>query len=456
MEEAQFDAAWLTERAEYLRGVSEDIRSLKEKKVFNNRNIAVVGAWNNIGEIEKILKSLDLKLMHIADNNPNKQGISRLGIISESVEELNKDLKVIILVINNQFWLEISTQLEHLGYKKNVDYYVIFGGEKFRRLSGNKSYCLIEAKKWEQCKVDMKCAYEHYIEINKKYGGKPIWLMHQPSLGDLYIFAAYLPYFYYKSNIADCDCVLVVTKNSTKKLAEIIGFKNIEIITFDEANKQWLLLMRLMGDELNLYNAVYHGQNNVFQTIVHYSDVSFADSFIHYVFQLEGKINPIYPQFPSRKEYVLNLFKEYGLTPGKTVLLSPYAGHFEACISNEQWEYLVKILVERGYTVCTNCGSKEEKPIKGSKAPFIELQDCVEFVETAGYFIGVRSGFCDLICMANCKKIVLYETAAPAGSIKFFGFESMGIGKNIIEVVNDCIHTDEMMNSILEKLEKWE
>ncbi len=44
---------------------------------------------------------------------------------------------------------------------------------------------------------------------------------------------------------------------------------------------------------------------------------------------------------------------------------------------------------------------------------FIELRDCVEFAETAGHYIGVRNGLCDVLCMADCRKIVIYETGAP-------------------------------------------
>ena len=69
--------------------------------------------------------------------------------------------------------------------------------------------------------------------------------------------------------------------------------------------------------------------------------------------------------------------------------------------------------------------------------------------EQAGYFIGIRSGFCDLICMANCKKTVIYETGAPAGSINYFGFERMELGENIKEVINDCINTDELIDELI-------
>ena len=302
---------------------------------------------------------------------------------------------------------------------------------------------------WNKCVDRAKQGYEAYRSIKEKYGDKPIWLMHQPSLGDLYIFSLFLPQELGVDSIDKCECVLIVTKNSVRKLAEILGFKYIEMITFDEAHKNWLIAMRMLGDKIDVHNAVYHGENLVFQTLVHFSQVSFKDSFTKYVFKNLKDESPIYPIFPRRTEAVKKIFADNDLIQGKTVLVSPYAGHFIASISKQQWNRLVTGLKDKGYTVCTNSGGKGEPALEGTCAPFVDLKDCVEFVEQAGFFIGVRSGFCDLICMAKCNKTVIYETGAPAGSIEYFGFESMNLGENIKEIVNDCISTDLMIDNIL-------
>lgn len=449
-EKSKYKAAWPNDRAEYFAGLQAELAELKLHGAFDGKKIATVGSWNDAGEIKQILNGLGLELTHIADNNTNKQNVSRLGIISQSVESLRDIPNLIILVINKISWKEIRFQLEELGFQEEKDFYILFGGEEFRKISVQNGVGKIAEKEWNEYRECVELGYLAYSNIARKYNGMPIWLMPQPSLGDLYIFSLFLPYTMGVHSINECECVLVVTKNSVKKLAEAIGFQHIELITIEDALKNWLVLMRLAGDKLNLHNAVFHGLNGVFYALVHYSDVSFKDSFTKYVFQFQKEVSPIYPQFPKRAEYVLGQFKQYKLIPGKTVLISPYTGHFMAQIGMDNWERLVFLLKGKGYTICTNCGSPDEEPLPGTEAPFIELCDVVEFVETAGYFIGVRSGFCDLICMADCQKVVIYETGAPAGSIDFFGFESMGIGKNITEVINDCIHTDEMVEHIAE------
>ena len=450
-ENSAFDEAWLNERAEYFAGIYEEVMALRLRGAFHNKNIAIVGSWDNAGEINNIITRLGLKLTHIADNNPTKQGVSRVGIISQSVGSLRYERDLVVLVINKWYWKDIHNQLSEMGFLEEQDYYIVYGGEKFKNRSSLASNALsLPHSEWVQLKGYAKEAYASYIALERKYDGSPIWLMHQPSLGDLYIFSLFLPHAMGVNSVAECECVLIVTKSSVRKLAIALGFKYIELITFEDASKKWLLLMRMMGEHLNIKNAVHHGLNSVFQSLVHYSNATFKDSFTKYVFQFQNEVEPIYPVLPKRKEHVLKLFEEHGLILGKTVVISPYAGHFTAHIDQTHWDKLISVLKMKGYTVCTNRGNTEELPLPETEAPFIELQDCVEFVETAGYFIGIRSGFCDLVCVADCLKIVIYETGAPAASINYFGFHNMEIGdQGIIELINDCIHTDNLIEQIL-------
>lgn len=448
MEKKNFDAAWLDGRDAYFNALKMEIKNLKDAGVFKNKRIAIVGVWNNAGELYKIFQALGLRLTNIADNNPNLWGLSRIGILCQSVESLAREKNTITIIANNGAWQELRSQMLELGLKENKQFYVLFGGAHCRNLALENDSLHMMPNGWANCKSRILEAYEDCKAIIKRYGRMPIWLMHQPSLGDLYIFSLFLPHAMHEKSIKDCKCVLIVSKRSVEKLAKAIGFRNVALVTFEDAYEKWLILLRLLGPELDIHNAVYHGENSVFQNIVHFSDVTFCDSFTKFVFQFADRKEPIYPHFPRRKRVVAKIFDEKKLHRGKTVVISPYAGHFNAKIKVSEWHKLVKLLKEKGYDVCTNCGSKEEKALPGTVPVFFEIQDSVEFVEQAGGFIGVRSGFCDLVCMADCKKVVIYETGAPAASIKYFGFERMGIGKNIKEYINDCIHTKGMLKKI--------
>lgn len=445
-----FDSAWSAERDVYFGALKNEIEDLKNKGIFDGKRIALLGAWYNAGTIKKIINELELELSIIADNNSNKHGVSRTGIICQSVESLLDESDIVILVVNNVYWKQISLQLESYGYVENDDFYILYG-EKNRRLLEEEKEVMILDKEWEKYKTRAIKGYNAYMQIYEKYDKRTIWLMHQPSLGDLYIFSLFLPNAMGVKNIKDCNCVLIVVKNSVKKLAEILGFQYVEMISIEEATENWLVMMRIMGNQVDVHNAVFHGENGIFSILFAYSRVNFKDSYTNYVF---GKViddTPCYPNFPKRKEIVRNIFYENDLIPGKTVLISPYASHFTANISQKQWNFLVSELGKKGYTIGTNCGGVEELPLEGTKGLYLDLADCVEFVEQAGYFIGIRSGFCDLLCMAQCQKIVIYEEGDPQVSIDVFGFDNMKLGRNIIEMEYDCNNTDQLINNILEK-----
>lgn len=443
------EAYWLGERESYFDGLHEEIENLKEKGIFTGKKIAIVGAWNNLTKIDEIMRKLELEISYIADNNPKKQGLSRIGIVARSIESLTECADVVILILNNHFWKELLLQITKLGYIENTDLFVLFGGDKLKADSISKDKLILLDNDWISRKEQIEKAYKEYLHLQDSFGKKEMWLMHPSSLGDLYIFSLFLPYYYNVSSIAECDCIIIVTKNSVKKLAIAIGYKNIHLVSLEEAKKGWLPLIALMGDEVKIKNAVSYGLNDVFGTIRNYTALNFMDSFIDYVFDFDKMPNPIYHTFSRRDEVIMKIFTDKGLIPGKTVLLSPYAGHFVSNISKKQWAELVLKIKAKGYTVCTNCGNATEEPIEGSPAVFIEIQDCERFVELAGVFIGIRSGLCDLVCMADATKIVINEIGVPAGSDRYFSFKEMGIGRNVIEVTDDCVNTDAILDGLL-------
>lgn len=449
--ENSFEAAWLKERDEYFSGLTAEIKALRDEGVFKGKRIAILGCWQNAAAVKDVIESLDLKVDHIADNSPAKQGEIRLGLVAQSVESLRSIENIVVLALNNTYWRELRLQLAGLGLAEGNNFFVLFGGESFKIKSGfYAEQELLAPDSWREICENARSGWQAYNDILAEYPGLPIWLMHQPSIGDLYIFSLFLPHAMGKNKVSDCDCVLIVSKGSTKRLAEAIGYKNIVLVSFEQAHMELLSLARLMGDKLNLRNAVYHGLNNIFQSLVWNTEVSFRDSFTKYVFHFEDEVAPIFPELPGREDVVAGLFSALSLTPGQTVLISPYAGHFNPAITIEQWTKLVAGLVQKGYDVCTNCGGPNEPPLPGTKDARIDLRDSVLFAEKAGFFLGIRSGFCDIVCTAQCRKIVIYETGAPAASIDYFGFEKMDIVHDIEELINDCINTDDLIERIID------
>jgi hypothetical protein len=397
-----------------------------------------------------MFKSIDISISYIADNDKKKHGTSRCGVCAQSVESL-VDLgfdNIAVLVIPGLYSKEISAQLASLGFTEGENFFTV------DNYAIHDSFSLISDEHWLYHNNNVLSGYSYYIKISKKYSGLPIWLMYQPSIGDLHIFSLFLPHLMGVRSVSECDCVLIVTKNSTRKYAEAIGYRNIELVSFEVAVAEIMPLLSLAGDGLHMKNAVYHGTTRFFESLVWHSGLNFRDSFTKFVFGFDDDPNPIYFDLPKRTSGVDKIFKNNNLIPGRTVLISPYAGVIKAELTMDHWVFLVDSLVEKGYTVCTNSSGEHEPPLPNTSAPFIELQDCVEFVETAGYFIGVRSGLCDAISTAKCLKIAIYDVSAIYTPPHFFSFESMGLGDGFTELYIDPENTDAIIEKVLEHFDR--
>ena len=147
------------------------------------------------------------------------------------------------------------------------------------------------------------------------------------------------------------------------------------------------------------------------------------------------------PDVSEGKQASVELLHSYGLSEGRTVLLSPYA----YCIDQlpmSFWAELAKQLHQIGYYVCTNCAGKREKPIPGTVGVFIPYTLVIPFLEQAGYLIALRSGFVDITGQAICKKVILYprcnQNMWGVGSPKdCFSLSNMGIQNNCLELEYD-------------------
>lgn len=83
-------------------------------------------------------------------------------------------------------------------------------------------------------------------------------------------------------------------------------------------------------------------------------------------------------------------------------MLSPYSNTL-ADLPNIFWDELARKLKQAGFAVCTNSDGKTEAAIEGTSSIFVPLTIAPQFIAYAGYFIGVRSGFCDVISGTDAK-----------------------------------------------------
>ena len=100
------------------------------------------------------------------------------------------------------------------------------------------------------------------------------------------------------------------------------------------------------------------------------------------------------------------------LQNNRTVLISPFATSCKDELSIEFWDILAQRLKQKGYEVFVNAPS-DSYFSKHHKTCLLSLEDTVEMVSRGGYFVGWRSGLCDIIGMYSVAKIIVIYPSNP-------------------------------------------
>lgn len=286
-----------------------------------------------------------------------------------------------------------------------------------------------------------------YSRIKAKYGeDTTIFVGQHPGTGDVYLQSMLLKPYCEKKGIK--DFVFTVIGVPAKKVSALFDIANVELLTLEESN-HLVRLYKVMYDKLNLQINIlhYHPMELYYDEYLgylrNYRGLNFYDMMSLLVFEgISKKSEPKREKFSE--ENIERIFRKYKLKAGKTVLLAPYANSLNG-ISIEFWEQLVVSLNERGYSVCTNSFGLNEPPIKGTCGVAVSYNDLIEFAERAGTIICLRSGLCDIVSSAKCRKIILYPQqdlysimGGLGSSFEYFSLNKMGLCDDAIELEMPC------------------
>ncbi len=164
---------------------------------------------------------------------------------------------------------------------------------------------------------------------------------------------------------------------------------------------------------------------------------NFMDTYQWYVFNLHEKAAlrlPCFPEIPSE------IWEERGVAGGRTVIISPEANSVTG-LRVSFWNELTLELRKRGY--CVFVCNKNTKGYQADRL-FFTYEQGKSLLEYAGYFIGIRSGLCDIISTARCRKVILYPAVGSGldfnhhrTEIDFCGLNAMGLttdGEELAEI----------------------
>lgn len=264
--------------------------------------------------------------------------------------------------------------------------------------------------------------------------------------GDYYICGCLLPEWLKKNRIE--KYVFLTPAKAEKKVAELFSCMQDHLETLPDGPQFYhiLLFRAFLGLDKCRFIYFHHQQPFPANDALNISNgdlqgfrgLNMLDFYLASGFRLPDTTPLLHPQFCTHSNEIGQWFHKYHLIEGKTVLLAPYSTGLEAFLPPiTLWDEIAALLIQAGYTVCTNCFGSEQ-PVSGTVAISLPFSDIVPFLDRAGGFIGIRSGLCDIISSSTCKKIVLHTYHAkwwPCGmSIAYTGLENIFSGCNAREI----------------------
>ena len=275
--------------------------------------------------------------------------------------------------------------------------------------------------------------------------------------GDVYLVSLYIRKLMQLKHID--EYALVVIGNANYKIASLFNFSNIVKVTQEEADRLTYLYMALEGDFegiIMMHHDPIQNYAGILENLRNINSTKFIDMYIHNVFHLDPVNDMQMPTFDYESKKIRKIFEINSLKEGKTVVLSPFVNTLPA-IPWWVWIELARRLRNEGYIVCTNCGGPNEPPIEGTIGLRFDYDISVPILEKCGFFVGIRSGFCDVISSAKCKKVIIYQPYIFWGegtNLDYFSLNKNGFCDDAIEIEYVGIEFYKLVDQVVEEIKK--
>lgn len=405
---------------QYYQEMKESLEELQKNGVLKHKKIFLFGHCNATEELAGLLAEKGYFAAAILDNSTAKQGKQYGGIPVVCPDAvLSEPAKKTIVCIATRFYEAMHAQLRQLG----------FAGE-IRKLVDYNTYAEYSLSDETIEKKRKRVEYGRAVveELENKYPSCFRIFCPFSALGDIYFCMSYLPYFLKKRGRK--DYIVCVTGRSCAKVVQL--FDDCPVVEMEQRKLDAAIQAELyMQDE----NAFIAHQDRPYVVklgkALLIKKISLEKIYCCGVFGLPKETEPIEP---ARWEVYRSLDS---IRKDRAVILSPYAKSVTA-IPAKIWDDIVSDYLGRGYQVFTNIAG-EEKPLEGTLPISPAICEMKSVVERAGTFIGIRSGMCDVIRTARCRKVALYPDYQYCDtkwkSIDIYaidGFENIGVKDDFV------------------------
>lgn len=416
----------------------EQLHAILENVRFQGRLILAMGSALNVKNLQNYLKCYGIEIQAILDNNKDLSGKWRDGLKTYTPEHVLEPFndKALILVFSPKYLNQMREQLCTMGYKENKHFFLL---KDYRTREDSSSAT------FQKYVDEAKTGVALYKQIKKKYGDVTI-VITRGATGDVFLNGLYLKEYLRKKNID--KYVLAGDAKGLDKISKLFGVNQVEVLSFGEAEAlQQCYKFWLKKDVIDVFMWQGSLHFNRCQTRMH-KEFNFLETYSYYTY--EGLVDRKAWNMPAFKSLSQDLKKKYdalGIKKGKTVILSPFAYSVRS-LPGVFWEGVTKKIKEKGYQVLVSINPNTEiNPFDEIDSVFFPFDESEAILTYSGFFLGLRSGFCDIVSMVPCKQVILYpeemqpiDYAVHRSDKIFSGFEAMGYDvSNIVEISSSTI-----------------
>lgn len=425
---------------------------IDDGQIVPDNRILFFGANKSSIEMNQYLREHGFSPAGFIDNSDKKQGSLVDGMMvyapGKALSDYDSNARILIA---SEYHKQMCEQLQQMGYEKEREVFVVHTIYSFYDLSEHTL---------DRYLVSAEQGKEVYQRLVEQFGGAEkakensvgknpeekaldqtdsddeLFIFECPyqGTGDAYLIGTFLQSYIDENQLS--SYVITVVSKVCEKIIRMFGFERVITIKKEESDGlvTFLRMMREHIPHLIL--------NDNYQTrIMHrrlrgYRGIDFRHMFQYAVFGLSNPEVLHFPEYHLKESELKVIMAEHGMVEGKTVILSPYANTISN-LSDRIWEQIAIKYQEKGYVVFTNSSGDSEPAVKGTKPLFLPYSQMVPVLEKAGTFIGIRSGLCDIIASAKCKKVILYPSGCIFGSCttyQYFGLNAMGFCEDAVEM----------------------
>lgn len=373
----------------YYEEMKKNFDTLLQEDTVQRRHIYLFGHCNATEKLAVLFMENNCVVEGILDNNVSKHGTVFKGIpIVSPCEVMKNPGRDTLVCVAARAYAAMSEQLSRIGYKGEI-----------RKMVSYDTYTVYSLSETTVLKMEKRLerGLRHLEKQKKKY--RECFRVYCPfsALGDVYYAMSYLQYFLEKKSIR--QCVVFTIGSSCADVAEMFGIGYVEALSQIEMDEsiQAVLYMGDSGAYVPHQDRPYVAE---LAKVLQLKKISLEMIYRCGVYGLHQNSMPYKPVRLHKSDYLERIL------PGKAVILSPYAKSVTS-IPDECWRQIIRHYEGKGYQIFTNV-SGDEVELEGTLGLKVKLSEMQSVVERAGTFIGIRSGLCDVIREAVCKKIVLY------------------------------------------------